>query len=258
MKNLGRIFLLGCVLWLLCAMGLRAQGVRKAVWEGKFYEARPELLSQQLDILLEQAGESRLPVKNLRALIAPHAGYIYSGRVAAHAYRLVQGQEYDSVIVVSVSHRHGFSGGSIYPQGGYQTPLGIVEIDAPLARKLTRASGFNYVPAAHREDHTIEVQIPFIQKTLPKSKIVPIMMGYPRTDNTRRLAKAFAEVLPGKDVLILVSSDMSHYLTHKEAGASDAKTIELLEGLDCNTLLKKIEKQDLPMCGGAGATATLL
>ena len=90
MKNLGIKLSLGCVLWSLCTVGLCAQGVRKAVWEGKFYEARPEDLSRQLDMLLEQAGESRLPAKNLRALIAPHAGYIYSGPVAAHAYRLVQ------------------------------------------------------------------------------------------------------------------------------------------------------------------------
>ncbi len=258
MKKIGKNLSLICFLGILCAAWLWPQGIRKAVWAGKFYDARPEVLSQQLDMMLEQAGASPFSVKNLRALIAPHAGYIYSGPVAAHAYRLVQGQTYDSVIVVSVSHSHGFSGGSVYPKGGYQTPLGVIEVDETLAQELMRASGFNYVPAAHTKDHTIEVQIPFIQKTLPKSKIVPIMMGIPQTDNVRRLAKAFAKVLPGKNALILISSDMSHYLTKKDAQALDANTIELLAALDCERLLKKIEDQDLPMCGGAGATAALL
>jgi AmmeMemoRadiSam system protein B/AmmeMemoRadiSam system protein A len=242
----------------LLPIWLHAQGIRKPVWEGKFYESRPDVLSRQLDQLLEAAGESPFPTKNLRALIAPHAGYVYSGPVAAHAYRLVQGQEYKSVIIVSVSHSHGFSGGSIYPRGGYQTPLGIAEIDEPLARELARASGFKYLPAAHAQDHTIEVQIPFIQKALPGSKIVPVMMGYPRESNIRSLARAFSEVLPGKNVLILVSSDMSHYLAHKEAKAVDGDTIDLLEALDCDELIDKIKEQDLPMCGGGGATATLL
>ncbi len=258
MKKLKKTLPFFICLWIVSVAWLWPQGIRKAVWAGKFYDSRPEALSRQLDTMLEQVGSSPYSVKNLRALIAPHAGYIYSGPVAAHAYRLVQGQAYESVIVVSVSHSHGFSGGSVYPRGGYQTPLGIVEVDEALAIELMRASGFKYIPEAHTQDHTIEVQIPFIQKALPQSKIVPIMMGVPHRENIHRLAEAFTEVLPGKDALILVSSDMSHYLTKKEAQALDADTIELLAALDCELLLKKIEAQDLPMCGGAGATAALL
>lgn len=258
MITFGRQTVLATVLLLLCPAWICSQGVRKSVWDGKFYESRPDVLSRQLARMLEQAGESRHSAKNLCALIAPHAGYIYSGPVAAHAYRLIQGQEFDSIVIVSVSHSHGFTSGSIYPRGGYETPLGIAEIDESLARELTRASGFEYIPAAHTQDHTIEVQIPFIQKVLPRSKIVPVMMGYPNENNIRSLARAFSEVLPGKNVLILVSSDMSHYLTHKEAQAVDDGTIALLKTLNCDGLLDKIKARDLQMCGGAGATATLL
>ena len=110
--------------------------IRDPAVAGLFYPDDPIVLQQQLEDFLSQQPRVKTRPK---ALIVPHAGYIYSGPVAAHAYRLVQGKEYESVIVVSVSHSHGFSGGSIYPKGGYQTPLGIAEIDEALARERAGA-----------------------------------------------------------------------------------------------------------------------
>ncbi len=108
---------------LLLPPAAEGQGVRKPVWAGQFYDARPEQLSRQLDDMLGGAGSRAAPAPGLAALIVPHAGYVYSGPVAAHAYSLIQGADIETVVIVGVAHRHGFQGASIYPSGGYATPL---------------------------------------------------------------------------------------------------------------------------------------
>jgi AmmeMemoRadiSam system protein B len=139
-----------------------SQGSRKAVWAGKFYEGRPEVLEKQLDSMLKMSESPGHTTRGLQALIVPHAGYPYSGPVAAYAYSLVQGADYDTAVIIGTSHRYGFRGCSIYLKGGYETPLGITKIDEELAKKLSKASGYGYIPQAHKEEHSIEVQIPFL------------------------------------------------------------------------------------------------
>ncbi len=233
------------------------QGVRKPVWAGQFYDARPEKLSRQLDDMLGQAGSQASPPPGLAALIVPHAGYVYSGPVAAHAYSLVRGAEVETVVIVGVAHRHGFQGASIYGSGGYATPLGIVAVDTHTASALADASGFRFVEAAHREEHSIEVQVPFIQKVLPHARIVPVLMGLPSPDTMRRMADALAKVLAGKKALVIISSDMSHYLSQREAKARDAETIALLREMDTDLLIRRVLAHENIMCGGAGAVTAL-
>ena len=108
---------------LLLAPAAWGQGLRQPVWAGQFYDARPDYLSQQLDDLLTWTDARPDPASGLAALIIPHAGYAYSGPVAAHAYALIQGVEIETVVILGVAHRHGFSGASIYPSGGYVTRL---------------------------------------------------------------------------------------------------------------------------------------
>jgi AmmeMemoRadiSam system protein B/AmmeMemoRadiSam system protein A len=235
-----------------------SQGIRKAVWAGKFYEKKAEILSQQIDQFLENAKKISSPGEQILALIAPHAGYVYSGQTAAHAYRLIQGKDYKSVIIIAPSHRYGFKGCSIYSEGGYETPLGTAEIDEPLAAEISKASGFKYIPQAHQMEHSVEVQIPFIQKTLPQAKIVPIVMGYPTRKTITRLADALIEVLPGKNAVIIVSTDMSHFFPKKKANEADSKTISLIQSLETNSLIKKLEGRENIMCGGGPVVSSLL
>jgi AmmeMemoRadiSam system protein A/AmmeMemoRadiSam system protein B len=162
------------------------------------------------------------------------------------------------VVVVGTSHRHGFPGASIYLQGAYETPLGSVEIDAPLAAELSRASGFGCVPRAHRQEHSIEVHVPFLQRALPEAKLVPVLTGLPRRENMTRLARALAEVLPGKHALVIVSSDMSHYLAKQEANTRDSETISWLVAQDADRLIPAVIGNENRMCGGAGAVTALL
>ncbi len=242
----------------LCISFSWSQGRRKAVWAGKFYEENAEILSRQIDSFLQNVKKEPLSTQNIIALIAPHAGYFYSGQVAAAVYRLVQGKDYETVIIIAPSHRYGFRGCSIYLQGGYETPLGTVNIDESLASKLSKASGFKYVPQAHAEEHSVEVQIPFIQKTLPSAKIVPIVMGFQTKETIISLANALIEVLKGEKILVVASTDMSHQLPKKRANDIDSKTTSLIQSFEINLLIRKIEKGENIMCGGGPVTSTLL
>jgi AmmeMemoRadiSam system protein B/AmmeMemoRadiSam system protein A len=235
-----------------------SQGIRKAVWAGQFYEKKAEVLSQQIDRFLENVKKKHPPGEEILALIAPHAGYVYSGQTAAHSYRLIQGKDYKSVVIIAPSHRYGFKGCSIYSRGGYETPLGIAEIDEPLAAEISKTSGFKYISKAHQMEHSVEVQIPFIQKSLPHAKIVPIVMGYPTKKTITCLADALTEVLPGKKAMIIVSTDMSHFFPKKKANDTDAKTISLIQAFEISTLLKKLEKGENIMCGGGPVVSSLL
>ncbi len=171
------------------AVAARAQDVREPVWAGSFYDNDKARLSAQIDAYLENAKGLLAAIDGVRALICPHAGYVYSGQTAAYAYRLVRGQPYKTVVIIGVSHRYPLDGGSIFLKGGFATPLGVARVDEEIAARIAKASGFSYVSQAHAEEHSVEVQVPFIQKALPGAKIVPLVMGFP----TRRNGDAGAE-----------------------------------------------------------------
>jgi hypothetical protein len=235
-----------------------SQGIRKPVWAGQFYDDDGARLSSQLDAFLQNVKTKPSISKDIQALICPHAGYVYSGQVAAYAYSLVQGKKYDTVIVIGPSHHYGFEGCSIYSRGGFETPLGVAQVDEALASKLSDASGFGYIPQAHQKEHSVEVQIPFIQKVLPEAKIVPIVMGYPQEKTINALANALAKVLPQKNILVVISTDMSHFLAKEEANKVDADTISLVQNLKINKLVSKLEANENILCGGAPVAAMLL
>ena len=234
-----------------------AQGLRRAVWAGQFYEADPAHLSKTLEIYLESA-EVKLVAGEVIGLISPHAGYIYSGRVAASGYRLIQNQQVESVVIIGPSHQYGFKGCSIYLKGSFETPLGIVEVDEKLAKALARHSGFNYIPEAHAKEHSIEVQIPFIQKALPGARIVPVVMGFQTEETIRTLASALAKILPGTKALVVASTDMSHFLAREKANELDLKTIELIKAVEIGTLMRRTVRGENIMCGGGPVLALLL
>lgn len=235
-----------------------SQNNRAAVFAGQFYDQRPRVLAEQIDSFLEQAKKKSHKTGDLRVLIVPHAGYSCSGAVAAAAYKLVQGLDYKTVVIVGISHRGEFRGGSIYPEGGYETPLGIAQIDKPLAQKIARNSGFGFNPSAHKAEHSIEVQVPFIQTVLPQAKIVPILMGAPTRDAVLKLADSLTRTLSGTNILVVVSTDLSHYYSKRKANTIDAQTITLLKRFDTETLLQKLQQGENIMCGGGGVVSSLL
>ncbi|MGB9893631.1 MAG: AmmeMemoRadiSam system protein B [Candidatus Saccharicenans sp.] len=250
-------FLIIVLLLIFSPAGLKAQGIRKAVWAGQFYEADPVRLSRLLEVYLEAAQVE--PVSGeVVGIIVPHAGYVYAGQVAAKGYRLVKGQKIDSVVIIGPSHQYGFNGCSIYLKGGFETPLGVAEVDEDLARDLAKQSGFGYIPEAQAKEHSIEVQVPFIQKTFPGAKIVPVVMGFQTEKTVRTLSEALSRVLPGRKALVVASTDMSHFLPRKEANQQDSQTIELIRSFDLQTLVRKVERGENLMCGGGPVLSLLI
>jgi len=234
-----------------------AQGIRKPVWAGKFYDSRPQVLLKQIEQWLEEAEHKPHPDSQLKALVAPHAGYVYSGRVAAHAYKQAQKKTFDTVVIIGPSHHFGFRGCSIYPEGSYASPLGLIDVDESFAKKLSQETGYGFIPQAHAKEHCVEVQIPFIQKTIPEAKIVPVIMGKPSKECIKKLSKGMSTVSSKKKVLVIISTDMSHYLPKDQANERDKNTIHLITSKDIQTLENKILNQGNIMCGGAGVVTAL-
>ena len=241
-----------------------AENIRPAYVAGQFYEKDPARLAAEIDLFLENARPAAPAAGEIRAIIVPHAGHVYSGQTAAYAYALVRGRPFQTVVIIGPSHHVGFQGCSIYPEGGFETPLGVAAVDAALASALARESGFSYVPeafynpGAEVQEHSVEVQVPFIQKVLPGAKIVPVVMGYQTKRTIQTLAAALAKVCAGKNVLVVASSDMSHFLTKSAAAAVDAETISLIRSAKTETLIRKIEAEENILCGGGPVVAALL
>jgi MEMO1 family protein len=245
-------------LLLLSAALCWSQGIRKAAWAGAFYENSKDALSARIDGYLKNVRNLPTLSKDPQALICPHAGYIFSGQTAAYAYRLVQGKPYETVIIIGPSHQFGFEGCSIYTKGGFETPLGIAQVDEALAAQIAKSSGFSYIAEAQNKEHSVEVQVPFIQKAIPGAKIVPIVMGYPTRGTVSSLANALSKVLATKKILIVASTDMSHFLPKETANSVDAKTISLVQNLSADTIINKMADAENIMCGGGPVAATLL
>jgi AmmeMemoRadiSam system protein B/AmmeMemoRadiSam system protein A len=244
----------------VAVLGLAAaafgQSLRKPVWAGTFYDADKARLAARLERDLADAAPAPVPGE-IRALIVPHAGYAYSGRIAAFGYKLVQGGDYETVVILGPSHRVGFEGASVWPEGGFETPLGLAAVDADAARRLNQAAGFRFRTEAHAEEHSVEVQVPWIQTVLPRAKIVPVVMGLPSEKTMRALASALAELGKVRKILVVASTDMSHYLKKSEANALDLDTAELVRTLKTGPLLRRIERNENRMCGGAAVLAAL-
>lgn len=250
------IFIIGSLV--ILTISAWPQGIRKSILAEPWYHGDPEKLARHIDYFLQNVKIDAFPTREIFAIIAPHAGYEYSGQVAAYAYKLVQGKDYESVVILSPSHRYAFEGCSIYLNGGYETPLGIAAVDEALAKEISKATGFSYIAKAHKEEHAVEIQVPFIQKTFPQAKIVPIVMGYPRKSTILNLANGLKKALVDKKALIIASTDLSHFLSKNEANTRDQETVGLIQDFKIDTLIKKCERGENIMCGGGPVIATLL
>ena len=131
-------------------------------------------------------------------------------------------------------------------------------MDEALAAELMKRSGFSFVPEAHEEEHSVEVQVPFVQRVLPDARIVPVVMGYPEMSTVKALAAALEAACAGRKVLVVASTDMSHFLTKAKANAVDAKTIGLIKALDAGGIVRKEEARENILCGGAPVAAAIL
>jgi len=239
--------LIAVCLTLFCAgRSVNAEVIRKPAYAGTFYPAeRAELLAmiERLTRQVEAGKVQKPPHTSLKALILPHAGYVYSGLTAAHASRVLKKDQYQKVIVLAPDHRVGFAGGAVSDVVAYETPLGLIKLHNDAAGLRRKSGLFQAIEASDRYEHSLEVELPFLQYYLGDFELVPIVVGRGNID------RMTAEIDPLLDAnsLLIVSSDLSHYLSYSQAVARDQETIKAILNLDKDHLLAI----DKPACGKA-------
>jgi len=233
--------------------------VRPSVLAGSWYPGSQDALAKSIAGYLSRVKPIHIDGK-LKAVIVPHAGHRYSGQVAAHAYRLLEGSQFKRVILVGPSHRVGFEGVSVNLQSGYKTPLGVVPIDQEMAKKiLDSGPHIRWLRRAHAQEHCLEIQLPFLQTVLHNFQIVPILMGQQDYDTCSRLANTLVQVMgSAQDTLILASSDLSHFYPYDQARALDLEFIKRVKGFDPEGLAKDLSAGKCEACGGGPVITTLL
>jgi len=227
------------------------QDIRKSIIAGSWYPGRPDSLRSQIQGFLKAVPESVPPAGELVALISPHAGYLYSGGVAAYAYKLLTNQPHRQVVIVAPSHRHAFRGASVDQKTGYETPLGVVPVDQALSRELREQSTiFRYVPEGHAQEHALEIQLPFLQETLKEFSLTAIIQGSQDEETSEEMARALAQVLKGKNVLLVASTDLSHFHAYDQARHLDKKVVDRVAAFDEQGLMGDLKENTVEACGG--------
>ncbi len=229
-----------------------AEGLhREPAVAGAFYPKDPVELSKMIDGFLEQAlVDVSVDMDAVKVVIVPHAGVVYSGKTAAFVYKKLIGRHFDSVVLIGPSHQVDVDGASIWTSGDWQTPLGTVGVDEPLAKAIAAENPkIWFQPQAHLKEHSLEVQLPFLQRTLQNFKIVPIVVNHANLEITSLLAQAVAKQIKDKNVLVVISTDMSHYYTDEVARVMDARAIELLKKEDTLGILDAASKKEIEFCG---------
>ncbi len=247
------------VLMLLIGCSAQAGSVKEPNVAGTFYSYNPKELVSQIDTFTEQASVSPSP-ENIQAMIVPHAGYIYSGPVAAYGYKAVSKNKYTTIVILAPSHYFPFDGASVWNEGGFKTPLGLVNVDQDFANRLLKANNdLKAAPEVYEKEHSLEVQLPFIQKTFGDVKIVPVLMGNPDAQVCKRLAVALNQLIgSSQDVLVIASSDMSHYFPYETANSMDAATLEAIKQYDLEKFWTGCLARKMEMCGFVPVATLLL
>jgi hypothetical protein len=221
--------------------------VRRAVIAGSWYPGDPQELGATIDKFLAQSKEATISGEIL-GLIVPHAGYIYSGAVAAQAYKQVQDKDYERVVVISPMHRMHAGPVAITQNAYYETPLGKMAIDLELVEALQERVNLSFV--ARDNEHALEIQLPFIQRLLPETKLLPIMMGTQDKGSCQSLANVLADIVQDRDALFVASTDLSHFHTQRQARSLDQHFLDDIEAYDIEQLAADLAQGKTEACGG--------
>lgn len=218
---------------------------RPAVMAGKFYPKEKDVLLKKLTKYYDPSEEK----KHAMAIFVPHAGYMYSGKIAGAVYKKIVVP--DTVIILSPNHTGRGPFLSFWDEGSWDTPLGKVHVDSVVAEKFRLAcKEINSDMMAHLSEHAIEVQLPFLQYQNPKVKIVPLVLGPLRFDACKKVGEALAKTIGDrKDILIIVSTDMTHYLAADAAKEKDDLALEKILAMDAEGLYRTVANEEISMCG---------
>lgn len=233
--------------------------MRKPAVAGAFYAGTEEVLKRQIEECFKHAigpgalpGSGKEPERHVLGLVSPHAGYVYSGPVAANGFFALASQKKpDTVVVVGPNHRGLGEGVAVGKQDRWQTPLGEVELDADLGQAIIANSQLaRWDDLAHSQEHSIEVQVPFLQYIYGSPfRMVPICMLRQDLEASRDLGNALAATLKGKDAVIIASSDFSHYESQSSASRKDHLALEVILALEPDQLEGVVRRNSISMCG---------
>jgi len=240
-----------------------AAAARPPAVAGQFYAADASELAHQVEgCFTDPRGPGELPARHrsaertLLAAVVPHAGLVYSGAIAAHVYaRVAAERPPESVLILGVDH-HGAGDGAALSVRPWRTPLGPTDIDPALARALTDGP-VRVDEAAHRHEHSIEVQLPFLEYVLPKPRFVPLQVTFGPLAYLEEVAGVVARAIEGRDVLVLASTDFSHYVPPEEARRADARALDAILACDAAGLYDVVRRDRISMCGIAPTTVLL-
>ena len=233
--------------------------IRQPVVAGSFYTANPKVLAQEIKGYFNNVPAGYIISEKPIGLIAPHAGYMYSGQVAAFAYKQVEGRHYETIMILAPSHRAYFPGASVDTKEGYRTPLGIVPVAHEIVNQIIgKTSLITHYPQAHIQEHSLEVQLPFLQTVLKDFKLIPIVMGDQAIETCEAVARALSDVIKNHDILVVASSDLSHYHPHAMAQDLDQKVIDRINAFDFQGLASDLKLHKTEACGGGPIITALL
>lgn len=233
--------------------------VRKSMFSGSWYPGDEKSLRNALEGYLSSAASTvsaastaaTVDLTPPRAIIAPHAGYVYSASVAASAFKSIRGCSYRTVIVMAPSHRVAFNGVAAWGEGAFATPLGKIPVDEDFVSALVENSALiSDFREPHESEHSLEMELPFLQYLLPPFKLVPLIIGGQSPETAGILATELDLIVDGRDdVLVVASTDLSHFHPAKKAEELDGRAIEFIRNMDGDGLLKAEEDGLCELCG---------
>lgn len=222
--------------------------IREAVVAGQFYPASPSKLEEMIAAMVND----KATIEDVIGLVSPHAGYIYSGPVAGATISRIKMK--DTFIILGPNHTGFGKAFSIMIEGAWRTPLGDVEIDAELARRILTSSRYlEEDDGAHRFEHSVEVQLPFLQYFKKDIKLVPVVLAQASGATYKEIGSAIARAVKDlkREVIIIASSDMTHYEPQVSAQEKDSQAIDAMLALDEDKLIEKVDELNISMCGYA-------
>ncbi len=236
--------------------------IRPPAVAGTWYPGSAGALSRDVAEYLAAAPEFR--AESVRAIVVPHAGLMFSGPVGAYAYKAVAGGDFDVTVLVGPSHFAAFEGAALWPDGGFDCPLGVVPVDEAGARALAESPIVRSLREAHRREHSLEMQLPFLRTILPDVPIVPLLIGHQNRATIEGLAAALATAFAGRRALLVASTDLSHYFDAVTAASLDSRVQRCVTDFDPEGLLALFEQYPegergrYVACGGGAAIAVMM
>jgi AmmeMemoRadiSam system protein B len=235
--------------------------IRPTAVAGTWYPGIAGALTRDVDAYLSAASDG--PAGTLQAIIAPHAGLMFSGPIAAYAYKAAAHEDFDVAVLVGPSHFVAFEGVALWPDGAFDSPLGLARIDEAGAGALAESPVVQALPSAHRREHSLEMQLPFLRRVHPELPIVPALIGFQHRRTIDALADAIVRAFAGRRALLIASTDLSHYFNAKTAQTLDGRVQEHVAAFDADGLLDLFEQYPdhergrYVACGGGAAIAVM-